>query len=56
LGQLSGHGQTGGRRTGNRSTSERNGWKMRAEDFENAMTPRTKMLIMNSPGNPTGSV
>ena len=37
-------------------TSERNGWKMRAEDFENAMTPRTKMLIMNTPGNPTGSV
>jgi len=37
-------------------TSERNAWKMRAEDFENAMTPRTRMLIMNSPGNPTGSV
>src|SRR5882757_2333804 len=37
-------------------TSERNAWKMRAEDYENAMTPRTKMLIMNSPGNPTGSV
>src|SRR5438094_2371339 len=37
-------------------TSERNGWKMRAEDFENAMTPRTKMLILNSPGNPNGSV
>src|ERR1700730_1692304 len=37
-------------------TSERNSWKMSAEDFENAMTPRTKMLIMNSPGNPTGSV
>ena len=37
-------------------TSKRNGWKMRPEDFENAMTPRTKMLIMNSPGNPTGSV
>jgi aspartate aminotransferase len=37
-------------------TSERNAWKMRAEDFENAMTPRTKMLIMNSPSNPTGSV
>ena len=29
---------------------------MRAEDFENAMTPRTKMLIMNTPCNPTGSV
>jgi aspartate aminotransferase len=37
-------------------TSERNAWKMRREDFENAMTPRTKMLIMNTPGNPTGSV
>lgn len=37
-------------------TMERNGWKMSAEDFENAMTPRTKMLILNSPCNPTGSV
>ena len=37
-------------------TSERNAWKMRPEDFENAMTQRTKMLIMNTPGNPTGSV
>src|SRR5205814_6246756 len=38
------------------ATTERNSWKMRASDFENAMTPRTKMLILNSPGNPTGSV
>ena len=37
-------------------TMERNNWKMRAEDFQNAMTPRTKMLIMNTPCNPTGSV
>ncbi len=37
-------------------TTERNSWKLRAEDFENAMTPRTKMLILNSPGNPSGSV
>lgn len=37
-------------------TSERHGWKLRREDFENAMTPRTKMLILNSPGNPTGAV
>jgi aspartate aminotransferase len=37
-------------------TTERNGWKMRASDFENAMTPRTKMLILNSPGNPSGAV
>jgi aspartate aminotransferase len=37
-------------------TMERNNWKVRPEDFQNAMTPRTKMLIMNSPCNPTGSV
>jgi aspartate aminotransferase len=37
-------------------TNERNSWKMTAEEFENAMTPRTKMVIMNSPGNPSGSV
>ncbi|MEO8438787.1 MAG: pyridoxal phosphate-dependent aminotransferase [Spartobacteria bacterium] len=37
-------------------TNERNGWKMTAEEFENAMTPRTKMVIINSPGNPSGSV
>ena len=37
-------------------TSEANGWKMTPEEFESAMTPRTKMVIINSPGNPTGSV
>jgi aspartate aminotransferase len=37
-------------------TPERNAWKLTAENFENAMTPRTKMLIINSPCNPTGSV
>ncbi len=37
-------------------TTEENGWKMTAADFENAMTPRTKMVIINSPGNPTGAV
>src|SRR6202453_1243090 len=37
-------------------TSEANGWKMTAEEFEGAMTPRTKMVIINSPGNPTGSM
>ena len=37
-------------------TNERNGWKMTAAEFENAMTPRTKMVILNSPGNPSGSV
>jgi aspartate aminotransferase len=37
-------------------TQQRNGWKLTAEEFEAAMTPRTKMLILNSPGNPTGSV
>ncbi len=37
-------------------TSAKNSYKMTAEEFENAMTPRTKMVILNSPGNPTGSV
>ena len=37
-------------------TTEANHWKMTPEDFEDAMTPRTKMVIINSPGNPTGSV
>jgi aspartate aminotransferase len=37
-------------------TKEENGWKMTAEEFQDAMTPRTKLVIINSPGNPTGSV
>jgi aspartate aminotransferase len=37
-------------------TTEENAWKITPEEFENAMTPRTKMIIINSPGNPTGSV
>ena len=37
-------------------TGEESGWKLTAEQFENAMTPRTKMIILNSPGNPTGAV
>jgi aspartate aminotransferase len=37
-------------------TKEENNWKMTAEEFQDAMTPRTKLVIVNSPGNPTGSV
>ena len=37
-------------------TSEENGWKMTADEFQDAMSPRTKMVILNSPGNPTGAV
>jgi len=37
-------------------TKEANGWKMTAEEFQDAMTPRTKMVIINTPGNPTGAV
>ena len=37
-------------------TKEENNYKMTAEEFEGAMTARTKMVIINSPGNPTGSV
>ena len=37
-------------------TTEEHGWKITPEEFANAMTPRTKMIILNTPGNPTGSV
>ncbi|MDR0419732.1 MAG: pyridoxal phosphate-dependent aminotransferase [Prevotellaceae bacterium] len=33
-----------------------NDFKMTAEQFEKAITPKTKMLILCSPSNPTGSV
>ena len=37
-------------------TKQENGWKMTPEEFESAMSPATKMLILNSPSNPTGAV
>jgi aspartate aminotransferase len=37
-------------------TKESDGWKMTPEQFEEAMTPATKMVILNTPGNPTGAV
>ncbi|MBU6419666.1 MAG: pyridoxal phosphate-dependent aminotransferase [Proteobacteria bacterium] len=35
--------------------SENNGFKLRAEDLEAAITPRTKWFFLNSPSNPTGA-
>jgi aspartate aminotransferase len=37
-------------------TKRENGWKITPSEFEEAMSPMTKMIIINSPGNPTGSV
>lgn len=37
-------------------TTAASGWKMTAEQFEEAMTPRTKLVIINTPTNPTGAV
>ncbi|MDD2875884.1 MAG: pyridoxal phosphate-dependent aminotransferase [Acidiphilium sp.] len=34
---------------------QNHGFKLRAEDLEAAITPRTKWLILNSPSNPTGA-
>jgi aspartate aminotransferase len=34
---------------------QNNGFKLRAEDLEAAITPRTKWLLLNSPSNPTGA-
>jgi aspartate aminotransferase len=38
------------------SCSQNNKFRLRPEDLESAITPKTKWLILNSPGNPTGSV
>ena len=37
-------------------TKESTGWKITPEQFEEAMTPATKMIILNTPSNPTGAV
>ncbi len=37
-------------------TDERSGFKMTPEQLKNAITPKTKMLVLTSPSNPTGSV
>ena len=37
-------------------TSEETGFKITPDQFREAMTPATKLIILNSPGNPTGSV
>src|SRR5512145_1737217 len=37
-------------------THAEDGFRLRAEPFLAAMTPRTKGIIINSPGNPTGAL
>jgi aspartate aminotransferase len=37
-------------------TTEDSGFKITPEQFREAMTPATKLIILNSPGNPTGAV
>jgi len=37
------------------SCSQNNGFKLRPEDLEAAITPKTRWLILNSPSNPTGA-
>lgn len=34
---------------------QNNGFKLRPEDLEAAITPRTKWVVLNSPSNPTGA-
>jgi aspartate aminotransferase len=35
---------------------EKNGFRMRAEDIEPLITDKTRLLVLNSPNNPTGAV
>jgi aspartate aminotransferase len=37
------------------SCAQNNGFKLRAEELEQAITPKTKWIILNSPSNPTGA-
>lgn len=37
-------------------TTAETGWKITAEQFADAMTPRTKMILLTTPHNPTGAV
>ena len=37
-------------------TKFENGFKVKPEDLEKGITNKTKWVIINSPGNPTGSV
>lgn len=37
-------------------TDDSSGFKITAEQLKNAITPKTKMLILTSPSNPTGAV
>lgn len=38
------------------TAEKENGYKMTASQFENAITDKTKCLILNTPNNPTGAV
>lgn len=38
------------------STTPENGYKLTPDQLKNAITPRTKFFILNSPSNPTGMV
>jgi aspartate aminotransferase len=37
-------------------TNEQSGFKMSAKELQAAITPKTKMLVLTSPSNPTGSI
>ena len=37
------------------SCPEQTGFKLRAEDLDEAITPKTKWVVLNSPNNPTGA-
>lgn len=38
------------------NTSEENDFKASVEDFQKALSPKTKAIVLNSPSNPTGMV
>ena len=56
LGQLSRNGAARRRHAGARAVRRmENGFKLKPEALEKAITPKTKWIILNSPSNPTGA-
>jgi aspartate aminotransferase len=55
LGLLSGHGAARRRRAGQPYAGPEQGYKITPAQLAAAITPRTRLLLLNSPSNPTGA-
>ena len=54
--KLSGNGAAGGGDAGHHPNKDKTEFKITPEQLRAAITPRTRLFILNSPSNPTGSL